>query len=435
MPLRIVRNDLTKMPVDAIVNASGRSLRSDGEGVSGMVHRAAGALLARACMKIGGCAVGDAVVTPGFGLPCKWVIHAVSPVWQGGAKGEEKLLAQCIARALALAKERGCRSVALPLIGAGGHGIPGDRALSTALGAIGDFLLQEEMDVYLVVFGRETLALGTKLLGEIREYIDDRYVEQHAPRGMDARRRRILQMQEERDACFETEIGAKPLAPEFLEDEKCAPRQFEPQRPAPAPEFLEDEKRAPAPFDGQRNVPAPEFFEEEKSAHAPFEGQRNAPAPEFFEDEKCAPAPSAAQRPIPAPRRAEPADGLWIAPGQELDDMLGNVGESFTQMLLRLIDERGMKDSTCYKRANIDRKLFSKIRSNEFYQPSKPTVLALSIALELSPDAARELLGSAGYAFSGASKVDIIVEYYLAHRLYDIHELNATLFTLTNTTL
>ncbi len=323
MPLRIVRNDITAMKVDAIVNAANESLLGGG-GVDGAIHRAAGPELLAECRTLGGCKTGQAKITRGYRLPAKYVIHAVGPVWRGGSFGERELLAGAYRASLELALEQGCQTVAFPLISAGAYGYPKDRALKVAVDAIGDFLLAHEMTVYLVIFDRAAFSIGEKLFADIAAYIDDRYVEQHT-----------------------------------------SPRE-------------EQYRRAAA-----------------------------------FAAPMCAPA-------------AVPAG---------LDEALGRLDESFSQMLLRKIDEKGITDAQCYKKANIDRKLFSKIRSDVHYRPSKPTAMAFAVALELPLAEARELLGKAGYAFSHASKFDIIVEYFIARRNYDIFAINEALFAFDQSLL
>ena len=324
MPFSLVRNDIVNMRVDAIVNAANSSL-APGGGVCGAIFAAAGrTALDKACRAIGHCDVGSAVITPGFNLPARYVIHAVGPIWQGGTRGEAALLQSCYTRALHLAQENGCESIAFPLISSGIFGYPKPQALRVAINAIEEFLLKYEMQVYLVIFDRAALLISERLYENIQRYIDDRYVELRA-----------------------------------------FPRQ--------AAEAL----------------------------------------------------PHARQR-------AEQADLPLAAPcatpgKRSLDDLLGHLDESFSRMLLRLIDEKGMTDVEVYKRANLDRKLFSKIRK-EGYNPSKQTALALAIALRLNLDETKDLLGRAGYALSHSNKFDIIIEYFIEEGVYDIFEINEALF-------
>lgn len=330
MPLHIVRNDITTMKVDAIVNAANESLLGGG-GVDGAIHRAAGPELLAECRTLGGCQTGKAKLTRAYRLPAKYVIHTVGPVWRGGGHGEQELLASAYRSALELALAHGCGSAAFPLLSSGAYGYPKAQALKTAVDTIGDFLLGHDMTVYLVVYDRAAYDIGGKLFADIAAYIDDRYVDIHT----DSR---------------ETQRRRMAMASIPMEEAEC--------------------------------MPAP-----------------------------CAMAP----------------------PG--LDEVLSKLDESFSQMLLRKIDERGMTDAQCYKKANIDRKLFSKIRSDVYYKPSKPTAMAFAVALELPLDEARELLSKAGFAFSHASKFDIIVEYFIARENYNIFEINEALFAFDQSLL
>ena len=327
MPLQIVRNDITAMKVDAIVNAANESLLGGG-GVDGAIHAAAGPELLAECRTLGGCKTGQAKITKGYRLPAKFVIHTVGPIWKGGSHGERDLLVSAYRSSLELALAHQCETVAFPLISSGVYGYPKDQALKVAVDTIGDFLLTHDMTVYLVIFDRAAYTIGGKLFADIAAYIDDRYVAIHTDSREIQRRRMVM-----------------------------------------------------------------------AAMHA---------------EEAWPPAPA-----VPS----------------GLDEALSKLDESFSQMLLRKIDERGMTDTQCYKKANIDRKLFSKIRSDVHYKPSKPTVMAFAIALELSLKEAREMLEKAGFAFSHASKLDIIVEYFIAHRNYNIFEINEALFAFDQSLL
>ena len=330
MPLQIVRNDITTMKVDAIVNAANESLLGGG-GVDGVIHRAAGPELLAECRTLNGCKTGQAKITKGYRLPAKFVIHTVGPIWRGGNHGERELLVSAYRSSLELALSNGCETAAFPLISSGVYGYPKDQALKVAVDTIGEFLLSHDMTVYLVIFDRAAYTIGGKLFADIAAYIDDRYVETHTDRYENQRRRMALE-----------------------------------SMPAEEPQWM-------------------------------------------------------------------PAPCTIGTPG--LDEALRKLDESFSQMLLRKIDERGMTDAQCYKKANIDRKLFSKIRSDVHYKPSKPTAMAFAIALELPLAEAREMLEKAGFAFSHASKFDIIVEYFIAHRNYNIFEINEALFAFDQSLL
>ncbi len=344
MPFEIVRNDITRMETDAIVNAANSRLLGGG-GVDGAIHAAAGPELLEECRRIGGCPTGEARITKGYRLPARYVIHTVGPVWQGGGRGERALLASCYAASLDLAREYGCRSVAFPMISAGAYGYPREEAMAVAVEEISRFLLKNEMTVYLVVFGRETLTAGKKLFKDIQSYIDDTYVSEHLDLNLEGRRK-LSRLEAD-------------------------------MRPTVFPVF------------GQAKGTA-----ERKSFESLQEDDLTV--------EAC------------------------LAPDWE--GMLRNTDEGFSGTLLRLIDERGMTDAECYKRANMDRKLFSKIRSNPAYHPSKPTVLAFAVALELELAEARDLLEKAGFALSHSSKFDIVLEYFLKNKIYDIYEINQVLF-------
>ena len=324
MPLTIVRNDITKMKVDAIVNAANKTLLGGG-GVDGCIHSAAGPELLKECRTLGGCETGCAKITKGYDLPCKYIIHAVGPFWTGGNNNEKALLESCYRSSLELALENKCESVAFPLISSGIYGYPKDQALKVAIDVISDFLFAHDMTVYIVVFDKRSYAISEKLFSGITEYISDNYVIEHTDNS------RRIRMNEADISCDRM----------------------------------------------------------------------------LSSESECVPAFDATV---------------------DLDDILKHLDESFSEMLLRKIDESGMTDAECYKKANIDRKLFSKIRSDKNYRPSKPTVLAFAIALKLSLSQTQEMLIKAGFALSRSNKFDVIIEYFIVHQNYNIHEINEALF-------
>lgn len=348
MPLIIVRNDITKMAVDAIVNAANESLLGGG-GVDGAIHRAAGRGLLNECRALGGCKTGKAKITGGYKLPAKYVIHTVGPVYSGGNNGERELLASCYRESLALAKSHGCESVAFPLISSGAYGYPKDQALKIATDVISGFVLENDITVYLVVFDKGSYNIGEKLFSDIEEYIDDKYVNEHL--GM----------------YFSRRIDARRRLPESSGNKV---------------EFLA--------FSASSSI--------------------------FDEDEPC------------RKRNDTDRNRQDISSIDSLSAKLENIDESFSEMLLRKIDEKGMKDSECYKKANVDRKLFSKIRSDVHYRPSKITAIAFAIALELSLAETEDMLRKAGFALSRSNKFDIIIEYFITHGNYNIFEINKALF-------
>jgi O-acetyl-ADP-ribose deacetylase (regulator of RNase III) len=327
MPFEIVRNNIVDMNVDAIVNAANTELEMGG-GVCGSIFKAAGAEeLQKECRGIGGCRTGEAVITKGYDLPARYIIHTPGPVWRGGEAGEERLLHNCYISSLNLALEHGCESVAFPLISSGIYGFPKDKAIHTAVTAIGEFLLAHEMTVYLVVFDHSAFVLSEKLFSAIKEYIDDRYAEDLIRRDP---RRTAIHIESRNSGAFLAYNQSMPASPK--------------------------------------------------------------------------------------------------ASARKLTDVVSQLDETFSEMLLRLIDNKGMTDAEAYKRANIDRRLFSKIRGDKHYSPSKTTAIAFAIALRLSRDETMDLLAKAGYTLSRSSKADAIIEYFIREGVYNIYEINEALF-------
>ena len=322
MPFEIVRNDIVNMKVDAIVNtANPRPII--GAGTDKAVHDKAGARLLLARKEIGDIAIGTSKITPAFDLNARYVIHTVGPIWRDGRSGEEELLASCFRSSLGIAKKKSCESIAFPLISTGSYGFPKPLALQIAVREISSFLMENEMQVYLVVFEKQSFELSEKLFKSVSSYIDENYV-------------------------------SEKINAEYK----------------------------------MSNLRSYELLFE--ASDTPRYGT--------------------------------------ICSNPNLDGMLENLDKGFSETLLDLIDRTGKKDSEIYKRANVDRKLFSKIRNNADYRPSKTTAIAFAIALELNMDETNDLLSKAGFALSQSSKFDVIVRYFIENKKYDIFELNSVLF-------
>ena len=326
MPFQILHNDITNMETDAIVNAANSKLL-EGGGVCGEIFSKAGRdELQKECTLLAPCAVGHAVITKGYNLKSKYIIHAVGPIYKDGNSNEETYLKSAYENSLKLAKDYNLKSIAFPLISAGIYGYPKEEALNIAISTIKEFLKDNEMDIYLVVFDRKVVQLSEELYENIKHYID----------------------------CF-------------YEDENYAPINI-------------------------NDLEIEEIFE------------ANYYSKQIIHDEKS-------------------------FSKESLESILDNMDETFSEMLLRLIDEKGKTDVQVYKKANMDRKLFSKIRSNKDYNPKKTTALSLAIALELSLDETKDLLSRAGYSLSPSNKFDLIIEYFIKNENYDIFIINEALFS------
>jgi O-acetyl-ADP-ribose deacetylase (regulator of RNase III) len=290
--------------------------------------------LQKACNKLAPIKTGEAVITPGFNLPAKHVIHTAGPIYRGGRQGEEALLRSCYVESLELAVNHGCESIAFPLISSGIYGYPKTEALRVAVSAIRGFISDHDVSVSLAVFDKDALTISEDLYGAVESYIDEYYVDERH-----IKRSKLLDVERETLLKEELFVQSMPMA------EAAAP------------------------------------------------------------------------------------SGMPRVKDKSLEDLVGNLDESFSATLLRLIDATGQKDADIYHRANIDRRLFSKIRSNKGYMPSKPTVLAFAIALELNLEQTSDLLKRAGFALSHSRKFDVIVEFFIKSQNYDIYLINEVLFS------
>lgn len=331
MPLQIIRQDITKMRVDAIVNTTNEEMIGY-SGVDLAVHIAAGAGLDDECRRLAPLGLGEAKLTGAYNLPCKFVIHTSGPIWNGGLLGESIVLRSCYVESLKLAVAHCCKSVAFPLISSGTYGYPKDQVLKFAVRTISEFLFEHELTVYLCVFDKQSYKFSQALFDDICEYIDDGYADL-------------------RDRGFLSDCEVQSLRQSHIV-------------------MCSDALTSP-------------FIEEEKSERAISESLR---------------------------------------------EYMKQMDKSFQEMLFDLIDTSGMSDVECYKRANVDKRTFSKIKSNKNYRPSKQTVIAFAISLKLDLDTAQALLATVGFTLSRSNVADKIIRYFIHNGIYDIFEINEALF-------
>ena len=328
MPFTIIRNDITKVEADAVVNTANPK-PIYGSGTDRAIYRAAGEeQLLRARKKIGEIKPGEARETEAFGLRADYIIHTVGPSWSGGQFGERDVLRSCYENTLKLADQLKCRSIAFPLISTGAYGFPKSEALNIALSEIGKFLLIHDMEIILVVFDKDSLILSESMIGEIDRFIDDSSVDALRKSEYDRRR-------------------------------------------------LDDIRRYRSGAETSQNL----------------SGTSDA----------------------------------FIA-ALDLEDYISRAGMSFRDKLFELIDRSGMTDVEVYKKANIDRKVFSSIKCKKDYKPKKTTAVAFAIALELDIHQLYDLLSRAGFTLDPSNRFDRIIEYYVRKRNYNIYEINCALF-------
>lgn len=340
MPLQIIRQDITKMRVDAIVNTTNEEMVGY-SGVDLAIHTIAGAELDAECAKLAPLGLGQAKLSGAYGLPCKYVIHTSGPVWHGGLVGESIILRSCYIESLKLAVKNGFRSIAFPLISSGVYGYPKDQVLKFAIQTITEFLFDHELLVYICVFDKESYSFSQKLFSDIQEFINDEYVDEH---------------DEDFYEAFDGSIDEIPMA-------------------------------------------------------------------------KCIQAPMCADDMMP--RKWE----MSSAAGKSLREYMKQMDRSFQKMLFDLIDESGMTDVEYYKKANVDKRTFSKIKSNKDYKPSKQTVIAFAISLKLDMDTTQELLATVGFTLSRSNVFDKIIRYFIYNMNYNIFEINEALFEFDQTLL
>lgn len=311
MPLQLIRQDITKMEVDAIVNTTNEQLIGF-SGVDLAIHKTAGPKLDEECARIAPLKQGKAKITKGYNLPSRYVIHTFGPVWSGGNNNEIELLKSCYIECLKLARFFRIESIAFPLISSGEYLFPKDKVLKYAMETITEFLLENEMTVYLCVYDKESYSISKKLFNDIESFIEDEKEEE-----------KYYSCQ---DICYSSKVNAEPSSDEL-----------------------------------------------------------------------------------------------------DINDYITKIDKSFSEMLFDLIDKKGMTNVECYKKANVDRRVFSKLK-NKNYKPSKYTAIAFCIALELDLEETLSLLETLGYTLSKSNKFDLIIRYFIINENYDVFEINSVLF-------
>ena len=368
MPFLLLQGDISQIKTDAVVNSADTGLLGGGA-VSECLHKTAGSRLKRACTALNGCAAGEVKVTEGYNLPCKYIIHAVAPVWQGGQNGEEALLASCYRRALQEAAELGCSSVAFPLLAAGVNGYPKEQALRVASETIAEFLQERELDVFLVFLDRESFP---------KDFIPN-YKELHSS---------IVR------SLFEILRFFRSVADEYyyskyyykgwpvLLDGPKAWIEYE----------AGDYYRRHEEVDRVK-----EYDEAEKNKNDSFAGTLQKLS-------------------------------MLLRHVVALDDLSGDPRKTWKEMLIRLMALKGLSCEQCANRANIRSDYLRKLCSDEDIAPSKYTALALASALELSVDEAREMLAKMGFTWQRCDLFEVITEFFMDKGIYDVHKVNFALF-------
>ena len=353
MPLQIVRQDITKMKVDAIVNTTNEEMVGY-SGVDLAVHKAAGKGLDDECLTLAPLGLGEAKISGGYNLPSKYVIHTSGPVWHGGLLGESIILRSCYTESLKLAVEHGCETVAFPLISSGAYGYPKEEVLKFAIQTVTDFLLEHELNVYICVYDKDSYTFSRKLFNDIKTFIDDAYVDDR-----------------DDDIDFDEFFSGYESAEEAEDKEEAV---FESRGLAKRKDEFVSEKLKPI-FEARCCVSAADFVK-----------------------------------------------------GKSLEEYLKERDKSFSEMLFDFIDKSGMSDVECYKRANVDKRTFSKIKGKKGYRPSRQTIIAFAISLRLGLDDTQALLATMGFTLSRNSTFDNIILYFIHTGNYNIHEINEALF-------
>lgn len=380
MPFQIIRNDITKVKADVIVNTANPKPVIGG-GTDSAIYKAAGEekLLAER-QKIGHIARGEMAVTSAYDLKAKYIIHTVGPIWEGGSKGEFDILRSCYRKPLEKAAELGCESVAFPLIATGVYGFPKDKALQIAMSEISSFLMQDgiEMTVKLVVFGDKAFRLSRNLFFQVESFItDEEVIKAHLD-----------------------EYGIEQEEFEHIKDRYRREREYERYYPANRPTGVLD-----------------------------FSDECELPETVEFGDINIGSVGSTSKKPV-----KKETGSTYKKPFNEhsFDKSLymndGKEELPFQKHLLKLIIDRDLDNTTVYKSSNVTKGAFSKIMCGDTKIPKKKAVLGFCIGLKLSLEEAEELLASADMAFNPYDKRDKLVIQCLQRGQYNIDEVNSMLY-------
>lgn len=404
MSVTFIRGDITKLQADAIVNAANNELRGGG-GVDGAIHKAAGSELYAYCKTLGGCPTGGAKISPGFNLPAKYIIHTVGPVWRGGAFHEKTLLTSCYLRSLELAHKHGCKTVAFPLISAGAYGYPYNDALQIAYDTCNLFLKETkaDIDIFIVLYqgspnvrrhtNRTAFELpDTAVFKRVAAYIRENY-------HFDAEEAKMTEADSPEDGVLDSSG--------FIFSEPDIRFQMASEPPTQSKKIRAAKKAKKQFTDFEEGL---DFSCDMGSASAMAD---SLPAP-------------AKEKKLLSKRSFQMASGDLAGPWM-LDRENLSVEETFTQMLLRFMEEKHMTPPELYNNACLDRKLFSKIQSNIDYQPKKYTAVRLALALQLSPEETDALLETAGFALSRSKITDLVISYCIANNKRAVWEVNGIL--------
>lgn len=368
MPLRIIREDLTKIKCDAIVNPTNVNLVPGG-GIDAAVHVAAGPELFTACQRLGGLEVGQVKMTPAYNLPCKHIFHTVGPWWEGGHKNEKEKLQECYRNALLLAESLKLKSLAMPLISSGTHGYPKDLVMDVAIETIKEFLEESEMLVYFVVFDSKAYEIASSTRSDIEQLIDNKYV-------YDSYEENLLAL----DATVFSKLN------------KYERRRLESLKEVRIRNERDDYERR---LNKLSNVSCD--YKQVIRSNVSLNKIESCDAEEINY--------------------------------HDLPGMLKKSKKTFQDVMYeyldKFLDKHDMKESKFYTNANITKSHWSKIRAGKNgYVPTRETVIAIGLTLQLTRKQMDGFLAKAGYALSDTKNFDLIIMYCIAMGIYDVQHVD-----------